>query len=721
GYDGIKYLNQHEGGAGDYSYIALRASDVRSADTVVYDRSGNPVPLDQRFSDNPAAQMDEAYFSAVDSGDMEAAQQEVDKAAEQAGYTVKAYHGTPEGGFTVFDTSRIANGRLFGNGIYFTDDKTEAGRYAAKPGKNQQVYESYLDLGDKPLEIDYDKIRDKVGDNPLYILSEIRELYKTEYADATSIVVRNRDKSGRTMYILKDPSQVKSADTVVYDDEGNPIPLSERFQPSNPDIRYSAGQGELSEAQKAQVPVSDEDAIEMDAEESDGEETHYGDHRMFSLRVTDPEELSFLNGQKTVKTYKTMQLIDGKLYPPMAAIVGGSMEDHSVLGEWEKATEHPELIKYDKNGKPIFTLKMGKGKQLDARYNPYMHSSNLMINDQFSGAYGRPELVTVECEVPVSEETSGYQAEGAKDSVGWHGWHTGTVAGQIRNQKGIERQVFLSRWIKPVRIVPESEVAAHYAELLEGTDIEVPDTVVTPALRQALEEAGVPIKRTGNVRYHVEGGELSQAQMDQAQREAEEAKNSDFAKEYDAWDGKTRGIDFVVGKPSQPLIDLGVPDNDVVLTSDKILHIKKKHPAMSDGVIKQIPSIINNPILVMKSRTVDDRITMFGTVVDDNGTPVLAVITKTPTRREGSDYDFIVLNSAYGKDTDLQGFIDNSDVLYQDKERADAWATGLRLYLPSGVAPIGSSADNIADSENTVNTPMSVGSTELSDSQREQA
>ena len=39
--------------------------------------------------------------------------------------------------------------------------------------------------------------------------------------------------------IVFDPNQVKSADPVTYDDNGNVIPLSERFNPSNNDIRFS--------------------------------------------------------------------------------------------------------------------------------------------------------------------------------------------------------------------------------------------------------------------------------------------------------------------------------------------------------------------------------------------------------------------------------------------------------------------------------------------------
>lgn len=257
-----------------------------------------------------------------------------------------------------------------------------------------------------------------------------------------------------------------------------------------------------------------------DSSAREGDDIKYDDAR-YSLRVTDKDTLDYLDGQKTVKTYKTMQLVDGKLYPPMAARVEGKYEDASELGAWEMAVERPDLVK---NGK--FKLDKGKGQgSLEAAYNPYMHSSNLVINDQFSGAYARNNLVTVECEVPVSEDTSGYHAEGAKDSTGWHSWHTGTVAGQVRKAKGIERKVFLSRWIKPVRILSDAEVAGMYKELLGGTDIAVPDNVVTPGLLAELKKAGVPIsesgrltKENGKKRYSLkedsEGRELTEQQQE---------------------------------------------------------------------------------------------------------------------------------------------------------------------------------------------------------------
>lgn len=235
---------------------------------------------------------------------------------------------------------------------------------------------------------------------------------------------------------------------------------------------------------------------QKNSDRDDVESEFYNAGVKYSSRVTDKDTLSFLDNQETITTYKTMQIVDGRLYPPMAARIDGKHEDYSVLGVWEQATEHPELIKG--NGK--FKLDKGKGQgSIDAAYNPYMHSSNLVINDQFTGAYTRDNLVTVECEVPASELTSGYHAQYAKDSVGWHAWHTGTVAGAIRKAKGIERQVFLSRWIKPVRIVTDAEVASMYRDLLDGTDIAVPDNVVTPSLLSELKKTGVTISESGRV------------------------------------------------------------------------------------------------------------------------------------------------------------------------------------------------------------------------------
>ena len=51
--------------------------------------------------------------------------------------------------------------------------------------------------------------------------------------------VINEEDGAIYEYIAFSPSQIKSADPVNYDDNGNVIPLSERFNPEKEDIRYS--------------------------------------------------------------------------------------------------------------------------------------------------------------------------------------------------------------------------------------------------------------------------------------------------------------------------------------------------------------------------------------------------------------------------------------------------------------------------------------------------
>lgn len=216
--------------------------------------------------------------------------------------------------------------------------------------------------------------------------------------------------------------------------------------------------------------------------------------------VKDPEIIKKLDKEDTVKVYRAMQVgEDGKLYPPMAAKVKGKFVEPIELGKWEQADERPELA----DDKGMFTLNKGNGKSLKAAYNPYIHTSRTPLNDQFSEAQNRPNIVTVEVEVPKSELTSGYKADKAKDAVGEVEWKAGIIQGQLTGK----RKVVLSRWDKPVRIVPDSEVADVIVNnMFKGKNITMPSNVVTPSLRKELEKRGVPFVETDN-RGRIVGGE----------------------------------------------------------------------------------------------------------------------------------------------------------------------------------------------------------------------
>jgi hypothetical protein len=75
------------------------------------------------------------------------------KVVDEKGNLKVMYHGTSNGGHTVFDIYG-SNFGLFGQGAYFTDNKSVAESYTDKgKGNNKQVYEAYLNIKN-PMDMD---------------------------------------------------------------------------------------------------------------------------------------------------------------------------------------------------------------------------------------------------------------------------------------------------------------------------------------------------------------------------------------------------------------------------------------------------------------------------------------------------------------------------------------------------------------------------------------
>lgn len=223
------------------------------------------------------------------------------------------------------------------------------------------------------------------------------------------------------------------------------------------------------------VALSDEE----DADEggNDGSKTRY---RM----VEDGETLRELDGGPLKKGYRYVQWAEGGIRPPMTAKVDGKWRAPMLLNRWEQSEEGMQGA----GGK--VNLVQGNGRTTGGvAYNPYFHIRTNPLNDQFTAAYDRPELMVVEGYYPESEEHSGYRAEGAKDSVGLMDWHSGSVNGQLSGDTKVK--TMLSRYFKPTRIVPWSEVADMIVERIAGQDITFPLNVVPPMLRAELARRGV--------------------------------------------------------------------------------------------------------------------------------------------------------------------------------------------------------------------------------------
>ena len=265
----------------------------------------------------------------------------------------------------------------------------------------------------------------------------------------------------------------------------------------------------------------------------------------FAYKVTDKDELDRLNKEKTFRMYSGMQEVDGKLYSPMAAIIDGKRTDATEIGAWMGADERPDLVKNGKFQLVKTDKNPGAGEgPVPAAYNPYMHTSTSVMNDQFSGAYARGNIKVVEWEIPESEKTSGYRAEGAKNSVGLVPWTSGTVNSLLPKDR--QRSVMLSRWRKAVRILPDKEVAEKIADQLRGTGLAIPWNVVTPNQLRELVKLGVPITTVEQGRQNPETKEKFLKQMAELEQEFPQAKFVNVKMTKDAFKewGKDGGTKF---------------------------------------------------------------------------------------------------------------------------------------------------------------------------------
>lgn len=273
-------------------------SENGSANTSIGSISQPSDSVNSKFSISKEKSSDTAYLAAVERGDMETAQRMVDEAAKKAGYTVKAYHGT-NNDFTSFSRNKIMSNTgtsFYGHGFYFSTSEFDAKNYGKK------VMPVYLRTGNT-LNLDGDswtydlgieKKKSKIEVEKTHIEKAPRGFINIHYTtkdapnvwksisnvspmqiigDTTgktfvekkinpesSVLPRdiknlaelarnsgyNSIKGGGTNigdigveYVIFDEKNIKSADPVTYDDNGNVIPLSERFKEDDSDIRYS--------------------------------------------------------------------------------------------------------------------------------------------------------------------------------------------------------------------------------------------------------------------------------------------------------------------------------------------------------------------------------------------------------------------------------------------------------------------------------------------------
>lgn len=182
-------------------------------------------------------QWDEMYNAAIKANDVEEAQRlrdlhfmakAPDTAIANEGLPIHAYHGTGKQ-FNEFDTtgkySTLDEG-YYGVGAYFAPNKEIADMYADTE-RTPIVYDTYLNIKD-PLRHVRDENADLYG-KPIVGNDGVISTLPDDLIDPDFDM---------TEFVATKPNQIKRADVVTYDDAGNIIPLSQRDNFSNSDIRY---------------------------------------------------------------------------------------------------------------------------------------------------------------------------------------------------------------------------------------------------------------------------------------------------------------------------------------------------------------------------------------------------------------------------------------------------------------------------------------------------
>lgn len=215
----------------------------------------------------------------------------------------------------------------------------------------------------------------------------------------------------------------------------------------------------------------------------------------------------------------------------------------------------------------------------------------------------------------------------------------------------------------------------------------------------AAEAYGVTVRQLEQAAKLWEKALTASSRTAQAQKTTE-AKNGNGGKRYSidpdfggklsAWDraGRPEGERFTLGSTGPVLQGLGAIESDIYMNGDKIRKILHDHPEMTLREIRRIPEILEDPVLILKSRNAgrgargNSREVLFGTLKAQDGRPILCVLDLRPKERGFLLNDMQKVTSAYTKDNNPRAFLQNSDVMFLDKKRTTRLLSEIGFQTP---------------------------------------
>jgi hypothetical protein len=254
--------------------------------------------MEMPAQDPQVRQRDEAYQSAVEQGDTETAQRMFDKETQRAGFK-KLYHSTEDESFTRFEVP-----------AYFSDNKVFAGAFGSK---TREVLVRF----NNPERIDGET-------SGRHFEWDAEDVARFRKGGRDSVHITHPDGDVITVF---DSNQIKSADPVTRDDQGNVIPLSKRFD-TGEDIRGEAGPAEGSRA--LEMPAQDPQVStpefrnffgESKVTESNGAPlVVYHGSKSSEVTEFDPKAHSYPDSLDSIGTWFTSAKTQAPRYAPDATV-----------------------------------------------------------------------------------------------------------------------------------------------------------------------------------------------------------------------------------------------------------------------------------------------------------------------------------------------------------------------------------------------------------------
>ena len=166
----------------------------------------------------------------------ESGENDIDSAAQRAGYTIKnIYHGTSEK-FTSFKPGQKNVEAEDTDGVIYATDSEDEAKFAGSPSTSRSIVMKLYGKMKNPLVIDAKGTKkERSFGNIGY--KKVIQFAKSKGNDG--VIIKNVidfSNSPQTTYIFFSNKDVKMAG-VTYDDSGNVIPLKFRFDSSKEDLR----------------------------------------------------------------------------------------------------------------------------------------------------------------------------------------------------------------------------------------------------------------------------------------------------------------------------------------------------------------------------------------------------------------------------------------------------------------------------------------------------